>query len=237
MEETSHSSSPCAINHRRCLPWGIGLHHPLGAKHLEHTDGHFGSVDLFYLILLYFSLSDLSLLSLTLFSFDNRHFGNGDLSCFILFSFILFHLIFFTLYSCDNRLLDCTVIYLFSFFLISPFTFHLGFVHPLQDVALHQCLLPVAFLFQMVPSFLVMLSCHLLLGRPLDLFPLLGCHSVQRLVHLLSFIFATCPAHLRFCFNVCWGFMGVFLFVCLFVCFVVVVVVLFCFVLFLFFSY
>ena len=23
---------------------------------------------------------------------------------------------------------------------VSPFTFHLGFVHPLQDVALHQCL-------------------------------------------------------------------------------------------------
>ena len=32
-----------------------------------------------------------------------------------------------------------------------------------------------------------MSSCHLLLGRPLDLFPLLGCHSVHRFVHLLSF--------------------------------------------------
>ena len=40
----------------------------------------------------------------------------------------------------------------------------------------------------MVPSFSVMSSCHLLLGRPLDLFPLLGCHSVHRLVHLLSCI-------------------------------------------------
>ena len=46
-----------------------------------------------------------------------------------------------------------------------------------------------------------MSSCHLLLGRPLDLFPLLGCHSVQRLVHLLSFILAICPAHLHFCFQ------------------------------------
>ena len=70
------------------------------------------------------------------------------------------------------------------------FSSHLGFVHPLQDVALHQCLpsssvccLPNP----VVPSFSVMSSCHLLLGRPLDLFPLLGCHSVHRLVHLLSF--------------------------------------------------
>ena len=82
-------------------------------------------------------------------------------------------------------------------------TFHLPvFVHPLQDVALQHCLLSVAFLFQVVPSFLVMSSCHLLLGRPLDLFPLLGCHLVQRLVHLLSFILAICPAHLHFCFSV-----------------------------------
>ena len=48
-----------------------------------------------------------------------------------------------------------------------------------------------------------MLSCHLLLGRPLDLFSLIGCHSVaQHLVHLLSFILVTCPAHLHFCFSV-----------------------------------
>ena len=51
----------------------------------------------------------------------------------------------------------------------------------------------VAFLFQVVPSFLAMLSCHLLLGRRLDLFPLLGCHSVQRLDLLLSFILAIFP--------------------------------------------
>ena len=62
--------------------------------------------------------------------------------------------------------------------------------------------LSVAFLIQVVPSFLVMSSCHLLLGRPFDLFPLLGCHSVQCLVHLLSFIFVICPAHLHFCFSV-----------------------------------
>ena len=90
-------------------------------------------------------------------------------------------------------------------FLVSHFTFHQGFVHPLQDVAFHQCLLlssSTAVLFQVVPSFLVMSSCHLLLGRPLDLFPLLGCHSVQCLVHILSFILAICPAHLHFCFSV-----------------------------------
>ena len=81
------------------------------------------------------------------------------------------------------------------------FTFHLGFVHPLHIYVFH-CLLSVAFLFQVVPSFLAMSSCHLLLGRPLDLFPLLGCHSVQRLVHLLSFIFDICPDHLHFCFSV-----------------------------------
>ena len=84
---------------------------------------------------------------------------------------------------------------------LCDFTFHLGFEHPLQDVALLHCPLSVAFLFLVVPSFLVMSSCHLLHGRPLDLFPLLGCHSVQRLVHLLP-ILAFCPAHLHFCFSV-----------------------------------
>ena len=88
------------------------------------------------------------------------------------------------------------------------FTFHLGFVHPLRDVAspipsinAFHCLLSTSFLFQAVPSFLVMSSCHLLLGRPLDLFPLFGCHSVQRLVHLLSFILAVCTAYFHFCFG------------------------------------
>ena len=31
---------------------------------------------------------------------------------------------------------------------------------------------------------------------------LFGCHSVQCLVHLLSFILAVSPAHLHFCFSV-----------------------------------
>ena len=55
---------------------------------------------------------------------------------------------------------------------------HLGFVHTLQDVALHQCLpccLPCTVLFQVVLSFFATASCHLRLGRPLDLFPVLGC--------------------------------------------------------------
>ena len=47
-----------------------------------------------------------------------------------------------------------------------------------------------------------MLSCHLLLGRPLDLFPLLGCYSVQHLVRLVSLILALCLAHLHLCFSV-----------------------------------
>ena len=88
---------------------------------------------------------------------------------------------------------------------LTYFTFLLGFVDPLQDVTLHQCLQSYsvsAFLFQVVPSFLAMSSCHHLLDRPLDLFPLLGCHSVQRLVHLLSFVLAVCSAHLHFCFSV-----------------------------------
>ena len=44
-----------------------------------------------------------------------------------------------------------------------------------------------------------MSSCHILLGRPLDLFVLFDCHSAQRLV-LLSFILARCPAHFHVCF-------------------------------------
>ena len=51
----------------------------------------------------------------------------------------------------------------------------------------------------MLPFFFAMSSCHLLVGHPLDLFPPPGFHSVQGLVHLLSFIFAVCPAHFHFC--------------------------------------
>ena len=40
--------------------------------------------------------------------------------------------------------------------------------------------------------------CRLQLGRPLDLFPLIGCRSVQRLVHLLPFILAIYLAHFFF---------------------------------------
>ena len=47
-----------------------------------------------------------------------------------------------------------------------------------------------------------MSSCRLLLGCPLDLFPLLGCHSVQHLVHQSSFILVIWPAHFHFCFSV-----------------------------------
>ena len=47
-------------------------------------------------------------------------------------------------------------------------------------------------LFQVVPSFFAVSSCHLLIGRPLDLFPHLGCHAVQCFVYPLSFIFAKC---------------------------------------------
>ena len=57
------------------------------------------------------------------------------------------------------------------------------------------------FLFQVVPPF-AMPSCHLLLGCPHDLFLFLGCHSVQRLVHLSSFILAICLAHFQLCFSV-----------------------------------
>ena len=82
---------------------------------------------------------------------------------------------------------------------------HLGFVHPLQDVALHQCLPSSSVCCFPNPggsSFSVMSSCHRLLGCPLDLFPLLCCHSVHRLVHLLSFNLSVWPAHFHFCFSV-----------------------------------
>ena len=75
---------------------------------------------------------------------------------------------------------------------ISPFTFHLRFAHPLQDVALHHCL-PLSSVCCFPVSggspFLALSSCHFLHGRPLDLFPLLGCHSVQRLDHILSLLY------------------------------------------------
>ena len=106
------------------------------------------------------------------------HFVFLNLQLFSAIEHVLFHM--------DRRSRNTLIISAF-------FTFHLGFVHPLQDAALHQwhplsslcCLL-----FQVVPSFLVMSSCHSLLGRPLDLFPLLGCHSVQRLVHFCFSVYS-----------------------------------------------
>ena len=88
------------------------------------------------------------------------------------------------------------------------FTFHLGFIHPLQDIALYQCL-PLSPVCcspvpggSLLPCFVV-LACHLLLGRPLDIFPPLDHHSVQCLIYLLPFILAVCPTHFHFCFSVC----------------------------------
>ena len=80
-----------------------------------------------------------------------------------------------------------------SCLLLSCFTFHLGFIHPLHHVALHQCLPLSPVCCFPVPGgsspplprppptptppltpFLVMSSCHLLLGRPVGVFPLLS---------------------------------------------------------------
>ena len=74
--------------------------------------------------------------------------------------------------------------------------------HSLKPSSSWLCHPSVAFLIQVVPSLSVMSSCHLLLGRPLDLLPLLGCHSAHRFVHLLSSNLAVWPAHFHFCFSV-----------------------------------
>ena len=97
----------------------------------------------------------------------------------------------------------CSPLSMFSIvlcLLLSCFTFHLGFVNPLQDVALCQCFPLSSVCCFPVPggSLATMSSCH----RLSDLFPLLGCHSVLRLVHLLPFILAVCPAHLHLCLSV-----------------------------------
>ena len=86
------------------------------------------------------------------------------------------------------------------------FTFHLSPRIGASTAGCNPPLIPsialCCFVFEAVPSLLAMLSCHFLLGRPLDLFPLLDCHSVQRLVHLLSVDLAICLSHFHFCFSV-----------------------------------
>ena len=81
----------------------------------------------------------------------------------------------------------------------------LGYVHPLHDVALHQCL-PLSSVCCLPNPGCSLLLCYVVLPysawSPLDLFPLLGCQSVQRLVHLLSFILAIWPANFHVCFSV-----------------------------------
>ena len=61
------------------------------------------------------------------------------------------------------------------------------------------CCLSDAVLPQVVPSFFAMSSCHLLLSRPLDLFPLLGCHcclSHAVLLQVVPSFFAVSSGHL-----------------------------------------
>ena len=78
------------------------------------------------------------------------------------------------------------------------------FVHPLQDVALHQCL-PLSSVCCFPVTGGSLLPCYVILSSSawsfLDLFSLLGCHSVQHSVHLLS-ILTICLTHLHFCFSV-----------------------------------
>ena len=103
-------------------------------------------------------------------------------------------------------------------FALSPFIFHLGLVHLLQNVALHQCLPLSSVVFNVSGGslFLCYVILHFLLNPPLDFFPLLACHSAQRLVHLLSCIPAICVAHFYFCFSV-YSIMTV-IFVLLLIC-------------------
>ena len=87
------------------------------------------------------------------------------------------------------------------------FTFHLSptLCPPTAGCTLHQCLpLCSVYCFPVLGgSFLL---CYVVLSSSawssLDLFPLFGCHSVQRLDHLLSIVLAICPANFHFCFGV-----------------------------------
>ena len=81
----------------------------------------------------------------------------------------------------------------------------LGFVQPLQDVALQQCL-PLSSVSCVPVSGSSLLPCYVALPSSAWSsswsLPSPGCLSVQRLIHLLSFILPICPAHLHFCFSV-----------------------------------
>ena len=136
-------------------------------------------------------------LSCCAFTFHTFHLGFVHLACLML----CFHLSHLSPWLCPSGLSHVVLspfipftlalsIWLVSCCAFTFHTFHLGVVHPLQDVARHQCLPSSSVCCFPVPSFFVMSSCHLLLGRPFDLFPFIGCHSVQCLVHLLSFIHA-----------------------------------------------
>ena len=93
-------------------------------------------------------------------------------------------------------------VYLFCKFGMTFLRLRLGFVHPLQDVALHQCL-PLSSVCCVPNPGGSLLLCYVILpssaSSSFDLFPLLGCHSVKRLVRLLVFSFAICPAHFQAC--------------------------------------
>ena len=92
--------------------------------------------------------------------------------------------------------------------LVSRFSssLHLCVVRLLQDVALHQYLTsspplphrPLIVACQMLPyfrcfSFFTTSSSHFLLGRPLKLFRVPGCHGARRLASLSSHFLAICP--------------------------------------------
>ena len=55
------------------------------------------------------------------------------------------------------------------------------------------CRLSNAALLQVAPSFYTLSSCRLLLGRPLHVFPLRGCHCVHRLVLLSLYMSSPFP--------------------------------------------
>ena len=84
--------------------------------------------------------------------------------------------------------------------LLSCFTFHLDFVHPLQNVALHQCL-PSHLLLSCCRWFLPKLYCRLaIFFLVVPLIPSLSLDAT--LCNAEPTYYTTCPAHFRFCFSV-----------------------------------